>query len=239
MEDCCAKPPVTAAVAHGLLKLFENLGAWDLVLDLTNRLPLQLTQQSSVIELTNLAKSKLGNHLEAIGALDSLTQTAGPTSEREGLLGGRYKKLWASATDPQDKRRYLNEAIKHYEQGMMLDLNDYYPSCNLPRLYRARGANGDAEKATAAAHLVYFACHRAKERNAMDEFLRPTLLGAAFDAGDVDEAQDLVDEIAATDSAAWKLNTTIPDLELSLEHVTDPARRAALRAIVEQLKLLA
>jgi hypothetical protein len=37
-------------------------------------------------------------------------------------------------TNPEKKRGLLQDAIRHYEIRMTLDLNDYYPSCNLPRL---------------------------------------------------------------------------------------------------------
>ena len=233
----CGGAPLPPLAAHSLLKLFEHLGAWQQIVDLASRLPADVAKQPSVTELTSLARSKLGNDLEAIAALQTLIATSGPTSEREGLLGGRYKKLYAQASDA-DKRRYLNEAITHYERGTMLDLNDYYPSSNLPRLYRERAARGDAEKAIGVAHVVYQACLRARQRNAADEFLLPTLLGAAFDAGDVDAAQTLFDEIAATDMSRWKLETTLPDLEISLRHVVDANRQTALRAIAAKLKQL-
>src|SRR5499433_2508921 len=209
--------PLPPLAAHSLLKLFEHLGAWQQIVDLVPQLPSDVAKQPSVSELTSLA---------------------GSTSEREGLLGGRYKKLYAEAATDGDKRRYLNEAIRHYERGMMLDLNDYYPSSNLPRLYRTRGAKGDAEKAVGVAQVVYHACLRARERKAVDEFLRPTLLGAAFDAGDVEAAQTLLDEIEGADTSTWKLATTLPDLELSLRHVTDAGQQAALSAMVTRLKQL-
>jgi len=238
MEESIAAP-LPPLAAHSLLKLFEHLGAWQKIVELAARLPADVTRQPSVIELTSLARSKLGNHREAIAALETLMETSGPTSEREGLLGGRYKKLYAEAPgNGDDKRRYLNEAIRHYERGMMLDLNDYYPSSNLPRLYRQRGAKGDAEKALGVAQVVYQACLRARGRRASDEFLLPTLLGSAFDAGDVDAARSLLDEIEGMDASKWKLATTLPDLELSLQHVTDVDRQAGLREIVTRLKQL-
>ena len=230
--------PLPPLAAHSLLKLFEHLGAWQQIVDLVPQLPADVAKQPSVTELTSLARSKLGNHREAIAALEALIATSGPTSEREGLLGGRYKTLYAEAASDGDKRRYLNEAIKHYERGMMLDLNDYYPSSNLPRLYRARGAKGDAEKAVGVAQVVHHACLRARERKAVDEFLLPTLLGAVFDAGDVEAAQTLLDEIEGANTSTWKLATTLPDLELSLRHVTDAGQQAALSAMVTRLKQL-
>jgi hypothetical protein len=41
---------------------------------------------------------------------------------------------------------YLNKSIQSYERGMELDLNDYYCSSNLPRLYRQRNRKGDDER---------------------------------------------------------------------------------------------
>jgi len=201
-----------------------------------NQLPPEIKDSADVVELVNLAKSKAGNHLDAIGALDALIETQGPSSESEGLIGGRYKKLYQEAFDPGDKARYLNDAIKHYELGMLLDLNDYYPSSNLPRLYRARKHTGDEDKARAVAQVVYFACRRARERGLVDEFLRPTLLGAAFDAGDVQAAETLHEEIVADGIAGWRLDTTLADLEMSLKHVDDPDRQRALRTVCDRLK---
>jgi hypothetical protein len=104
MRECgsAALPPLAA---HSILKLFEHLGAWEQMVDLAPRLPADAAKQPSVTELMSLARSKLGNHLEAIAALQTLIATSGPTSEREGLLGGRYKKLHAQASGT-DKRRY-------------------------------------------------------------------------------------------------------------------------------------
>lgn len=227
-----------APVVHGLLKLFEQLGAWQKIVDLVDRVSADVKAQPNVAELTNLAKSKLGNHLEAIGALKSLIENSGPTSEREGLLGGRYKRLYAQASNAGEKTRFLNDAIKHYERGMMLDLNDYYPSSNLPRLYRLRGSKNDAAKAQAVAQVVFYACQRAKERGLADEWLPPTLLGAAFDAADVEGAEELVQEIEQEGASSWKVETTLPDLEQALLHVADESRRSQLRDLLVRLQAL-
>jgi hypothetical protein len=102
------------------------------VLDYIDQLPVEIRELPVIQEQRCLVVSKMGNQLEAIAALEALILMKGPTSEREGLIGGRFKKLYASAQNPVDKARCLAEAIEHYERGMMLDLNDYYPSSNLP-----------------------------------------------------------------------------------------------------------
>jgi tetratricopeptide (TPR) repeat protein len=157
-----------------------------------------------VKEQRALALSKSGNHDDAIGALKELILTSGDTSERRGLLGGRYKKKWNITKDPAD----LSRAITEYENGMRLDLNDYYPSSNLARLYRTRNRKGDEDKVRISASITLVACSRARARNSNDEWLNPTLLGAAFDAGDVEKAQELADQVREDGPAAWKLDTT-------------------------------
>lgn len=238
LKRCPIGSTTPAPVVHGLLKLFEHLGAWEKIVGLVDQLPNDLKTQPNVAELTYLARSKLGNHLEAIGALKMLIENSGPTSEREGLLGGRYKRLYAQASSPAEKRQFLNETIKHYERGMMLDLNDYYPSSNLPRLYRKRGGTNDAAKAQAVAQVVVYACKRAMERGSADKWLRPTLLGAAFDAADVAGAEELVQAIEQEGPSSWELETTLPDLEWATEHAEDESRRSQLRALLLRLRAL-
>jgi hypothetical protein len=119
---------------------------------------------------------------------------------------------------------------------MDLDLNGYYCSSNLPRLYRKRARPGDEERAQTVLELVIAACERAKRRNVADEWLRATLLGAAFDAGDADKAEALFLEVAAEGAARWKLETTLDSLEHSLTHVADPACRARLEKVIVDLR---
>jgi tetratricopeptide (TPR) repeat protein len=226
------------SVALGMVRLLEDSGGWQALLDYVDALPAETRDIPVIEEQHCLAMSKIGNHLDAIAALETLIRMKGATSEREGLIGGRFKKLYASAGNPVDKAKYLNEAIKHYEQGMMLDLNDYYPASNLPRLYRARCSDGDEEQALAVAQLVLIACRRAKERDPKDEWVRPTLLGAIFDEGDVSTAQKLVEEIKVEGTAAWKLDTTITSLEITINETKDLAKREALNKILGQFREL-
>jgi hypothetical protein len=119
---------------------------------------------------------------------------------------------------------------------MRLDLNDYFPSSNLPRLYRARNKRGDDQRAVAAASVARLACERSLARNPADEWARPTLLGMAFDAGDVVTAEDLRDQVARDGPAVWKLATTIETLELSLGQTRDETLKAGLRDVLESLR---
>ena len=69
-----------------------------------------------------------------------------------------------------------------------------------------------------------------------DEWLRATLLGAAFDAGDADKAEELADDVETEDPALWKLKTTLDDAAVSAGNVADAAVRDRLLAVIGRLR---
>jgi hypothetical protein len=152
------------------------------------------------------------------------------------LIGGRFKKLASQATDPREKSSRLNQAIDAYEQGMQADLNDYYPSSNLSRLYRQRAGKGDTERARSAATVAMLACERSMKVNPSDEWVRPTLLGMAFDAGNASKAEDLAAQVTKEGAVAWKLQTTLDDLQTAVNLQDDPKKKDHLQGVLTTLK---
>ncbi len=225
--------PIQKAVAIELLYTLRDCTDFKTTLEFIDALPEDLRNSPLVKEQRALALSKSGDHDTAIGALRELIASSGDSSERRGLLGGRYKKKWNSTKDAVN----LDRAIAEYEAGMKLDLNDYYPSSNLARLYRTRKRRGDDDKARVAAAVTMTACERARLRKANDEWLNPTLLGAAFDAGDVEKAEQLADQVATDGPAAWKLETTLDDCRTAAQ-LSDEPRRGELLEIVTRLEAL-
>jgi tetratricopeptide (TPR) repeat protein len=149
-------------------------------------------------------------------------------ADRPGLLGGRYKRLAKLKTGSEEEQRQaLDKAIGYYEQGMELDLNAYYCLSNLPRLYRKRAEPLDEERAQTVLRLVITACERAIKLNVADEWVRPTLLGAAFDLGTPEKAEELAKAVIAEGPPKWKVDTVLGDLEESVRQVRDAATRAA------------
>ena len=229
-----AHAPLVPAVALELVYLLRDHAGWRDTVTYIESLPDSIRLLPSVREQNCLAQSKSGDHLAAIGALEELIRTSGASSEREGLIGGRFKSLYRVAVEPQ-KATYLNEAIKHYERGMTWDLNDYYAASNLPRLYRVRGRTGDEDRARAAATVARLACQKSIDRKANDEWARPTLLGLAFDSGDVAAAEQLCDQVRDEGAALWKVETTLDDLKFSAAQTKDAATRAGLEAVCDTL----
>jgi hypothetical protein len=79
------------------------------------------------------------------------------------------------------------------------------------------------------------ACERARAKGGKDPWLKPTLLGAAFDAGDVARAKQLEKDVRREGAAAWQLESTLGDLRRAVElHSGDTS--AALAGILADLE---
>jgi len=235
-------PPATYPMALALLMLLRDSAStaanWTVVLDFVRKLPPRFADEPEIQENRAFAAAQTGNDVQAIAELETLIDLIGPTPERLGLLGGRYKRLAnAAAASEVEQRQALDKAIAYYEQGMELDLNAYYCSSNLPRLYRKRAKLGDDERAQTVLRLAIAACERAKRLQVADEWVRPTLLGAAFDLGDPDKAEELADAVIAEGAPKWKVNSVLHDLEDSTVQVSDTAKRARLSAVIDRIKV--
>jgi hypothetical protein len=80
------------------------------------------------------------------------------------------------------------------------------------------------------------ACESVLKLKPDDEWLRPTLLGAAFYAGDVEKSRELADQVG-DGPAAWKLETTLADLKLAIPF-HDGERAQELAEIKDGLEAL-
>jgi hypothetical protein len=235
--------PQPPAIMLELLKLVRDYLSFDRVLQVVGNLGEVLAHSPYVLEQRALALSKTSRHLDAIALLEQLIQSHGRTPERQGLLGGRYKELWSQAKEsgqPLDSRRFLTKAIDSYSTGMWLDLNEYYCASNLPRLLRTRGSDKDADLAMVAADITRRACERGQRVGKVDEWLAPTLLAAAFDAGDADHAGRLLGQVMDDGPARWHVDSVLADARTSLALLdkSDERDLTRLRAVLDQLEAL-
>ena len=156
------------SMALDLVHLFRDKTKWSEGLDFIDGLPAPIRELPAIREQRALMLGKLGKPLQAIVELEALIRSEGDSSERSGLLGGRYKALYDSEFEQKAQSDFLNKAIHCYERAMFLDLNDYYPSGNLPRLYRSRKAPGDEVKAGNAAVVARLGCERTRKQSPSD-----------------------------------------------------------------------
>lgn len=124
-----------------------------------------------VRETNSFALANAGKPIEAIAKIAELMTLLGPTSERLGLLGGRYKQLSAKAATLAERlfeqeHRYLRARHGDRSQPILLLQQS-------PRLYLQRNHKGDPERTVAVSQIVMAACERAKKRKEADEWLRP------------------------------------------------------------------
>ena len=220
-----SRTTVREAVVLELIRLTRDNVGWLATLDYIDKLPPHLQRHPPVQEQRYLALAKLERVEEAAAALQQLITRDGPTSERYGLLGGRYKQLMSSSADSTTRSRYLDQATEAYQRGMDEDLNDYYPSSNLPRLYRLRGGPHDEERAVEVATIAWAACRRSAALSPDDPWILMTQLGVAFDRGDAAQARQLTIEVARRNLAPFYLETTLADLELSYGLQSQEARQ--------------
>lgn len=221
-----------SSVGKNLLELIRDEFGWTKVLRYINTMPVEFQNDEYVKEQKFLAIGKTDNPEKAIANLQILIKNYGESSERYGLIGGRYKEMHKNSGDISD----LNNAIKYYRKGMECDLNDFFPSCNLPHLYLKRNRPKDKEKANQAAVIARLACERAKNLNSTNKWVRPTLLLMAFIEGNAEAAENLVEEIEEENNiTAWVLDTTIADLKSSIELHEDQAIKQSLLDILNQI----
>lgn len=110
-----------ASVAYALLRLLrdsiETPADWSTLLKFIDDLPEDFHHQPEVQAERAFAVSQAGNVYDAIAQLEAVLKTSGPSVERLGLLGGRYKRPYRDATDEGARQSLLNEAIDHYERA--------------------------------------------------------------------------------------------------------------------------
>ena len=240
-DDLAGMGEVPDYILKDLIPILRDNAGWETVVNYIDSLDGVLRDDRWVQEQRLLALSDSGDIEQSIGALEQLIERHGKTAERCGLLGGRQKRLWRQYREEGNQkmaRKKLASAISAYEDGMRADLNDYYPSSNLPILLRARGRTSDIERARFISALVVEQVERSLKENDRDEWARPTLLGAAFDAGDVDKAEELADRIEDEGPVKWKLESTLSDLRDRARLAEDAQTRETLEAVVERLQEL-
>jgi tetratricopeptide repeat protein len=235
-------------VAKELAALVRDTLGWAETVTFIESLPPATRQLPWMREQYCLAVANAGDPTRAIAMLDQLIADLGDTPEREGLVGGRYKRLWRDTrkqrialggTAPsRDESQLLDKAIERYTRGMELDFNSYYCSSNLPALLRARDDDGDTKQATIIEHFVVAACERARKLGVGDEWLRSTLLGAAFRAGEIAHVQALVKDVEREGPLRWQLESTLADITDAVNNVADPTKRERLGALRDRLMQL-
>jgi tetratricopeptide (TPR) repeat protein len=240
---------LSPALAMELLLLMRDCGqdGWKEQLRFLDALPESLRTLPKVLEQRALAAARLGDHQQAISAMQRIIEEFGDTAERRALLGSRWRRRFLEAEEARARgdrkqgaqaRRYLDWAIEEYERGMLIDLNDCECLANLPRLLRRRGGPGDHERATRVAHAAMLACERKRMSVPHDEWIRATWVAAAFDASEPRAAREGVAALRRRPPARWLLDSTLEKVDETLATLPDGPGRPELEACRDALREL-
>jgi len=188
----------------------ENLN-WSRLVSVVDSLPESIRLDAHFQEQKALGLSMGGKLPEAVAILQQVIARDGKSCVRLGNLGGMYRHL-AAGTNKKDQIRYMQSAIEAFENGMYLDLNDYYCSHKLLIMLARRNRSSDSTKATKVSTMLQASCHRAKNADVRDEWLYPTLLIHAFYARDTTRAREYADYVLGMPWSNWKLMGLLSDL---------------------------
>ena len=220
------------SIALELVYVLRDNKNWEEMMDFINGLPKSISKMPVIREQYNLGQAKTGDILGSIAALEMLIKELGDTSERSGLIGGRYKSLFYQDTT---NKRYLNKAIEAFSRGMNCNLNDYYPSANIPRLLLRRKGRGDEQLAKGIAFTCNLACENTLKGNPDERWAILTQLGLAFDMNDTDKIKEIADFIGVNDWESFYLSATMPDLQFSIDNYEDGPEKDALQELYNEI----
>jgi len=197
-----------------LFELVRDVLGWQALIDFYATLKDESRELPFFKEQIALAKCRTGDTAQAISEIETLVEQHGETGERSRLLGWFYKHRYFELSNRREKQLALKAAIKHYEKGFKLDLNDYGCARNLLVLYPLRNQDGDAEAASDMATHILYVCDHKELLNANDKWVTAARLLVAFHTRNIHQARSLADDVALEGLANWELALCIEFLEL-------------------------
>jgi hypothetical protein len=219
-----------------LFELVRDELGWQALIDFYAKLHDKSKELPFFKEQIALAKCKTGDTARAISEIETLIERHGPTSERSRLLGWFYKHRYFESDKRREKQLALKAAIKHYEKGFKLDLNDYGCARNLLVLYPLRNQDGDAGAAASMASHILHVCDHREILNTGDKWVAAARLLVAFHAQNIKQATDLTDSVALADLANWELALCIEFLELLVEQMPRESQDA-FHSLIDDFKI--
>lgn len=213
----------STGVIIDLLLAYRALEAWREMVNLIDFMSQEIARQVPIQEQLALALNRLsatdGNpalRTKALGILEHLNETQGPSSERGGLIGRIYKDLWSESieTEPRAARGYLKRAIECYVQGFESDWRDPYPGVNAVALLEVLGDDASLKEFDRLFAVVRFSASQAGRGRKRTYWDHATQLELAVLASDRDEAERALDLTLAAASESWALTSTAKNIDL-------------------------
>ncbi len=233
-RDILANHNVSSLPAYCVRELFElvrDVLGWRAVVDFYSTLTGDIPRRPWFIEQTSWARSKLGETAKAIAQIEMLNQEFGRTSERCRLLGMFHKQEYQQLENLPKRKRALNTAIAHYEEGMLLDLNEYRCALHLLALYAERNDATDVGRAADIATHILRITERKRLLNRVDRWTTIARMMVAFHQQNERDASVLLEKASPETLANWEYAQCIELFEMLVSPVPTDKRGPFIRII--------
>jgi tetratricopeptide (TPR) repeat protein len=228
-----------AGVLVDLFLSYRAVQAWDLMIQLYERLPAVLRRSVTVREQLAFALNRARRRREAIEILEDVVKEQGPSSETNGLMGRVYKDLWAEASEAGSAQAagFLDRAIASYVRGFEADWRDAYPGINAATLLDIKGSEKSLKQKSDILPVVRFAVAQRLKSPSADYWDHATMLEIAVLDQDEEAAREHLGAALAAVRESWEPLTTANNLAL----IRDARRKRGvlepwLDEVIEQLQ---
>lgn len=244
--DVLAVEAFDVGVLTEIMRTYRALESWSGMIDIYDVMPDALKQQVLVRQQLAFAYNRRAeishqpdDRAQALAILEALQDEQGYNPETCGLIGRIYKSRWQEAVEAHETvnaRRFLDKAIDAYVHGFAADWRDVYPGVNAVTLLDAQGDDGALRRKEKLMPVVRFAAERNCKSANPTYWDYATILELAVHAGEVDRANEAMDNVLSADAEAWQPETTARNLRI----IEDRSRQrgedvAWIAKLVEQL----
>lgn len=224
-----------------LLRGYRELSSWDRLVTLADEAATSVRNSPEVRQLLALAlnrRGQRGDQARAIAVIEQLIAEIGGDSESYGILGKIYKDRYEQnkiAGNEEVAAKDLDNAIRSYKAGFERQPTDYYPGVNAVTLLFHRGDPTAQGELAEMLPRVREAVRRKMESGRPDYWEFATAMELAAIAGEWEEAAQFAKSVAATAASGWMVDTSVRNLKLLKESMSDPRDQERIEEIATLL----
>lgn len=207
-----------------LMLTHRALENWTGMIEVYDAMPATLQRQVPIRQQLAFAFNRRAestgsdeDRIKALQILEAVEREQGPSAETSGLLGRIYKSQWRAernADNPVQARRYLAKAVKAYVRGFETDWREVYPGINAVTLLEVQGGDKALQLKDRLLPVVRFAAEQRLRSANADYWDHATILELAVLAAQPGAVSDVLDEVLASSTEAWQLESTAGNLRI-------------------------
>ncbi len=222
---------------------YRDIGAWDAVITLAERLPQWLMETAIPVRqqyaLALNRRNQGDDRAKAESLLQAIVKQRGDDPETCGLIGRIYKDRYKETLalgNAFKAAAFLEQAISWYRRGFWADPRDYYPGINLANLLAISNTDEASAELKSVVPAVTFAVARLGGTESRDYWQVATAVQLAVLADDWQRANRGLVQIASIGVPPFGRQTTLDDLVTVREAQTPGVDLAQLDAFIENFK---